>query len=135
MEIFCNIIIDMTTCLTKKESENVMSITNKLNNVLDGCILMLLNDKSLNLKEIMDELREYGLKDVNEGILYPVLLKLEVEGLFKIHKMDPDEGPIRKYYSLSEKGKLQLNDYQAVWSNLRIIIDNIMGVYTVYDKR
>lgn len=119
----------------RKENLYMVQTTTMLSNMLDGCILLIIKNKACNLKEIINDLRRHGFKDVDEGMVYPILLKIETEGLFHINKMSPDEGPIRKYYSLTEKGKLKLCDYQAAWSNLRVIIDNLMEVYTVYENR
>lgn len=101
----------------------MVQTTTMLNNMLDGCILMIIKNKYCHLKEIINDLRGQGFQDVHEGMIYPILLKLEIEGLFHINKMSPDEGPSRKYYSLSEKGKLKLSDYQALQLYVAALLD------------
>lgn len=112
-----------------------MDTTKKLIHILEGCVLMVLKDKCLNFHEICKEFRDNGLKDVEEGILYPILLKLESESLLDIDKKVSEEEPICKYYTLNKKGRTQLNEYQVVWSNLRVIIDNLMGGFTIHESR
>ena len=51
----------------------------------------------------------------SDGMLYPVLHRLEKEGLVTSRWATADSGRRRKYYRLSGKGKRQLADDRASW--------------------
>lgn len=112
-----------------------MDTIKNLNNLVDGCVLMVLKDSCLNLPEICKEFRDNGLVNMEEGILYPILLKLEMELYLDVDKRETEEEPIRKYYLLNEKGRAKLKEFQLTWGNLRVIIDNIMGGFTIHENR
>ena len=42
---------------------------------------------------------------ITEGTLYPLLSRLRVQGLVQTRLVESNEGPARKYYSLTRKGR------------------------------
>lgn len=51
---------------------------------------------------------------VTEGTIYPLLSRLRVQGLVETRLEESSEGPARKYYSLTDKGRRVarfMNDY------------------------
>ena len=50
-----------------------------------------------------------------DGMLYPVLHRLEDRGLIKSRWAESETGRKRKYYSLKEDGKKALNKQRAQW--------------------
>jgi len=57
---------------------------------------------------MLEELREHGYS-ISSGTLYPILHSMESDGL--LLKEDRNvEGKIRKYYTITEKGDLILNE-------------------------
>lgn len=50
-----------------------------------------------------------------EGMLYPVLHRLEAEGLIRARWKTGDNGRQRKYYALSPRGKATLADLKRQW--------------------
>ena len=87
---------------------------------------MVVKDKPLYSKEIVESLREYGFNDLTGGTIFPMLVRLEKQGLFEIEKVPVSYAPSRKYYSLSEKGEQELIQFQNVWNEFRNIVDSIM---------
>ncbi len=51
----------------------------------------------------------------SEGMLYPVLHRLEREGLIRARWVQADSGRRRKYYRLTASGKRQLARDRANW--------------------
>lgn len=77
-------------------------------------------------QDIVQALNESGFSGVTAGTLFPLLLRLEKEGLF-IMKMEPSAvGPARKYYTLSAEGQRQLMSFQEVWSDFQASVDFIL---------
>lgn len=52
--------------------------------------------------------------EVSESTLYPVLRRLQKEECLETYDMQYD-GRNRRYYKLTDKGRVQLNLYQSEW--------------------
>lgn len=50
-----------------------------------------------------------------DGMLYPVLHRLEQQGLIKSHMRTSESGRVRKYYRLKKKGAGMLKDQKKQW--------------------
>jgi PadR family transcriptional regulator, regulatory protein PadR len=57
---------------------------------------------------MLDELKEHGY-NISSGTLYPILHNMESDGLL-IKEERKVEGKIRKYYKITDKGKIVLNE-------------------------
>ena len=53
---------------------------------------------------------------LQEGTLYPALHRLEKEGLLRSRWQVVEEGPSRKYYHLTDKGRKELDRLQRDWA-------------------
>ena len=60
--------------------------------------------------------RSGGQLDWTEGMLYPVLHRLERDGLVRSRWDTSDVGRKRKYYALSAKGRVALQAERKQWS-------------------
>ena len=72
-----------------------------LRGVLDLCLLAVIMDEPAYGYEMTRRLRERGLSTVGEGSIYPLLGRLERDGLVATHRAASDGGPPRKYYRAS----------------------------------
>ncbi|MBE6072748.1 MAG: PadR family transcriptional regulator [Clostridium butyricum] len=97
---------------------------------LEGCILKIINDDEVYGYEIAEKLKKYGLNEVSEGTIYPLLLRLEKNGFVNSIKKESSFGPKRKYYTLSNLGIEELNYFYNNWQELRDSINKIFGDYT-----
>lgn len=57
-----------------------------------------------------------------DGMLYPVLHRLEKEGLIQSQWTQSDGGRHRKYYSITETGKLALHQEKENWMSMHSIL-------------
>ena len=48
-----------------------------LKGTLEGCVLKVISREETYGYEISQKLRQYGLADISEGTIYPLLLRLE----------------------------------------------------------
>ena len=55
---------------------------------------------------------------VVEGTLYPLLTRLKNAGLLDYAWVESVSGPPRKYYSLTESGRLFLSTLRQTWSEM-----------------
>ena len=60
-----------------------------------------------------------------EGTLYPLLSKLRREALVDYEWIESDSGPPRKYYSLTAKGRGQLEELMDYWHTMGGTIKNL----------
>lgn len=99
-----------------------------LRGVLDLCLLAVIQDEPAYGYEMTKRLRERGLATVGEGSIYPLLGRLEREGLVETHRVASNGGPPRKYYSASRAGKKALADGVGEWQAARDAVDSVLGL-------
>ncbi|MFZ6025946.1 MAG: PadR family transcriptional regulator [Bacteroidota bacterium] len=94
---------------------------------LEPIILQLLKDNGrMYGYQITQKARELtkGHLDITEGALYPLLHRLEEEGILET-EIESAGNRMRKYYSLTKAGKKQsvqsLNELQSFLNNLSLI--------------
>lgn len=92
--------------------------------VLEYCILLLLENKPQYVSDIIENLEESQMIVV-EGTLYPMLTRLKNEGYLGYRWEESVQGPPRKYYELTETGRLFLNELEAAWNEL---VDTIFRI-------
>lgn len=63
---------------------------------------------------------------IEEGTLYPLLRRLEEQGLLA-SDWRIEEGPPRRYYTLSTKGKRLYADLTESWSELVTTMDRLLN--------
>jgi DNA-binding PadR family transcriptional regulator len=101
--------------------------------ILKGCIDML-------LLSILDQNDSYGyelckivkLKSENqyliaEGTLYPSLKRLEASELINAYWVELSNKKKRKYYSITVSGKMELENRQAEWAFILLLVKKIRG--------
>ncbi len=65
---------------------------------------------------------------VGEGSIYPLLGRLERDGLVDTHRAASDGGPPRKYYELSSLGRKALREGVFEWETTRDAVDAALGL-------
>ena len=93
-------------------SDNVKSQMRK--GILEYCILGILNKGDSYASSIISQLKEAKMIVV-EGTLYPLLIRQKNQGLLTYRWEESTQGPPRKYYSITDKGRAQLSDMDSVW--------------------
>lgn len=100
--------------------------TQILKGLLEGCILNIVSKNETYGYEICEKLIEFGFKDISEGSVYPILIRLEKKKLlYSIMKKSP-LGPMRKYYYLTEDGMEELKEFISSWGEIKRNIDNVL---------
>ena len=99
-----------------------------LRGVLDLCLLAVLNDEPAYGYEMTKRLRARGLSNVGEGSIYPLLGRLEREGLVDTYRAASNGGPPRKYYRLTDDGRHALAAGTSEWRAARDAVDGVLDV-------
>lgn len=94
--------------------------------ILEYCILSILDKNSCYASDIIKELKEAKIIVV-EGTLYPLLTRQKNAGLLSYRWEESNQGPPRKYYNLTEKGKEYLIELDNSWEELVLSINKITG--------
>jgi PadR family transcriptional regulator PadR len=101
--------------------------TQLLRGVLDLCLLAVMDEGPTYGYEMTKRLRERGLGIVGEGSIYPLLARLEREGLVQTERVASNGGPPRKYYRPSPEGRRALAAGIAEWRAARDALDAVLG--------
>lgn len=101
--------------------------TELLRGVLDLCLLAVMEEGPAYGYEMTKRLRARGLSIVGEGSIYPLLGRLERDGLVETHRAASNGGPPRKYYQASREGQTTLAVGASEWRAARDAIDAVLG--------
>jgi len=85
--------------------------------VLEYCILCILSRKEAYASNILEELKTANMLVV-EGTLYPLLIRQKNQGLLSYRWEESPQGPPRKYYVITDKGRAQLAEMDAAWQEM-----------------
>ncbi|MFP4556202.1 MAG: PadR family transcriptional regulator [Bacteroidales bacterium] len=85
--------------------------------VLELCILSILARGDAYTTDLINKLKEAQMIVV-EGTLYPMLTRQKNAGLLSYRWEESPQGPPRKYYSLTPKGKEYLTELDEGWENI-----------------
>jgi len=100
--------------------------TQMLKGMLEGCLLAVIARGETYGYEMIEKLERHGFHMVSEGSIYPVLMRMQKEGLVTATVRDSPSGPPRKYYSATPKGLAYLADFQARWNELARAVNRLL---------
>ncbi|SFD81732.1 PadR family transcriptional regulator, regulatory protein PadR [Paenibacillus catalpae] len=82
--------------------------------VLELCVLVLLDKQDRYGYELVQKISSQI--EISEGSIYPILRRLTNEEYFTTYLQESTEGPSRKYYRLTDKGRTYLYELIAEWN-------------------
>ncbi|HVR31191.1 MAG TPA: PadR family transcriptional regulator [Acidimicrobiia bacterium] len=91
------------------------------------CLLAVISEEPSYGYEMARKLTDRGLDLVSEGAIYPVLSRLQRNGLVEGYLVASPEGPARKYYRLEKKGVAALEEWSKAWRELSRGVENVLG--------
>ena len=97
-----------------------------LKGTLEGCILAVIGEQETYGYEISQQLERYGFGKIAEGTIYPLLLRLEKNGLAEAVYRQSEVGPKRKYYRLTAAGEVELASFIQNYRALSRAVDNLL---------
>lgn len=98
----------------------VFSVANKL---LDACVLGVVASGDTYGYDLTQKIG--ALVDVSESALYPVLRRLQKENLLSTYSQEYD-GRMRKYYRITDDGRVQLSNYLLDWKQYQQRINQLL---------
>lgn len=85
--------------------------------VLELCLLQCLSGEPKYGYDVIQTMHGY-FPDVTESTFYAILRRLAKDGAADTFQGSESNGPVRKYYRLTDRGREQLADMSADWRNL-----------------
>jgi PadR family transcriptional regulator PadR len=93
--------------------------------VLEMCVLALLSkgdNYAYDIATLMAEAVGMG-----EGTIYPLMRRMQNDGLVSTYLQESESGPPRKYYRLTKSGALALKNQIAEWLAFEAAVRKILG--------
>lgn len=90
---------------------------------LDLCILNHLAAREFYGYDLVQQLKQADGTAMREGIIYPVLARLQEDGLVTSVKRPSNSGPPRKYYRITKVGCQALEQMNAHWQAMVSAMD------------
>jgi len=92
--------------------------------VLELCVLVLISKEDQYGYELVQNISQRI--DIAEGTIYPLLRRLTKEGYFTTYLAESSEGPSRKYYSITEKGKQYMEQLVEEWKSFSKSVNELI---------
>jgi PadR family transcriptional regulator, regulatory protein PadR len=86
--------------------------------LLDTVILNLLGRGRCHGYDLARMLKAIEGLSIREGNIYPILARLEADGLLAATKVPSVEGPPRKYYEITELGRSTVTEMNRHWDQM-----------------
>ena len=93
--------------------------------VLEMCVLALLSHGDNYAYDIASRMAE--AVGMGEGTIYPLMRRMQADGLVSTYLMESASGPPRKYYRLTKSGALALKNQIAEWLAFESAVRKILG--------
>ena len=93
--------------------------------VLGLCVLALLSAQDNYAYEIAARLADdIGM---GEGTIYPLMRRMQSDGLVETYLVESPSGPSRKYYRLTDAGRRAYEAQRAEWTGFSAAVDGILN--------
>ncbi len=92
--------------------------------LLELTVLKIISVKKVYAADILGKLSQTEFA-TQEGTLYPLLSRMRRKGLVDYEWVESEAGPPRKYYRLTDKGRLQLKILQDYWEKINQTIKEL----------
>ncbi len=93
--------------------------------VLELCVLAQLWARDAYAYEIASRLAE--AIDMGEGTIYPLMRRMQADGLVDTYLVESSSGPARKYYRLTKTGKAAFTAQRDEWREFVAAVDEVIG--------
>ena len=92
---------------------------------LELCVLALLSHQDSYAYEIASRLSD--AIGMGEGTIYPLMRRLQNDGLVDTYLVESPAGPPRKYYRLTQAGAASFASQKVAWTSFSQAMQDILG--------
>ena len=93
--------------------------------VLEMCVLALLSNGDNYAYEIASRMAD--AVGMGEGTVYPLMRRMQNDGLVTTYLIESPSGPPRKYYKLTRTGAQELKSQISDWKAFEVAVRKILG--------
>lgn len=93
--------------------------------VLGLCVLALLARRDSYAYEIASRLS--GAIGMGEGTIYPLMRRMQTDGLVETYLVESSSGPSRKYYRLTDAGRRALDGQTREWRAFACAVEALIA--------
>jgi PadR family transcriptional regulator, regulatory protein PadR len=93
---------------------------------IEYCVLALLRDRERYGFELTRALADADGLVTSEGTIYPLLARLRQDQMVETFWQESTQGPPRRYYRLTDEGRLALATFTAQWRKFRDAVDQLI---------
>jgi PadR family transcriptional regulator PadR len=97
-----------------------------LRGVLDAAVLAIVRRADGYGYDVVRRLRAAGLSEVGDASVYGTLRRLYRGGALTSYVVPSDEGPHRRYYGITDRGRAQLDEARATWEEFERTLDALL---------
>ena len=98
-----------------------------LRGTLDAAALAVVAEQDGYGYDVLRRLRAAGLSDVGDASVYGTLRRLYRAGALTSYVEPSDEGPHRRYYGITDRGRAQLAEARSVWGDFSRVLTNLLS--------
>ena len=98
-----------------------------LRGALDAATLAVVAEADGYGYDVLRRLRAAGLADVGDASVYGTLRRLYRAGALTSYVMPSDEGPHRRYYGITDRGRELLAEARAVWGDFSRALSTLLA--------
>ena len=98
------------------------------NGALELCVLALLSKQDSYAYEIAAQLAD--AIGMGEGTIYPLMRRMQTDGLVKTYLEESSSGPPRKYYQLTKAGHAALASQKSEWNAFTTSVARVLSAPT-----
>ena len=103
-----------------------MEATQLLKGVLDAAVLAVVRRDDGYGYDVVRRLREAGLDEVGDASVYGTLRRLYAAGAFSTYIVPSEDGPHRKYYSITPVGEQLLAEQRETWQRFSTVLSELI---------
>jgi PadR family transcriptional regulator PadR len=97
-----------------------------LRGALDAAALSVVAERDGYGYDVLRRLRAAGLSEVGDASVYGTLRRLYRAGALTSYVEPSDEGPHRRYYGITERGRAELAESRDVWSDFSRTLTSLL---------
>src|SRR5262245_51628287 len=101
-------------------------VTQLRKGLVELCVLATLRDAEAYGYQIVERLGRLAGLEVTESTVYPLLARLAREERVRVRTVPSPEGPPRRYYRLTDAGRVRLDSMARHWQQLRSSVNLLL---------
>src|SRR5262249_61326920 len=101
-------------------------VTQLRKGLIELCVVATLGDGEAYGYQIVERLGGVAGLAITESTVYPLLARLERDGLVRVRSAPSPSGPPRRYYRLTDAGRQRLQDMARHWHQIQGSVNGLL---------